>query len=266
MGIDSLPYVHAAGDGGPRGQTQMVVIHDTGNTASDTAEANYASHRPDRTSAHIYVDGDSATRALPLGNVAYGCHPTGNARSVQFELVASWSDATMRVAAPLVAEACRRYGIPIRKVGPDELKRGEKGICGHGDVTLAWREGDHMDPGPRFDWGKFVGLVAAAAGGAPAPAPAPAPAGTPFPLPSGHYYGDIAGDKYSHGGYYADERPTVARIQRRLQALGYAPKYAGWADGKFERPTVDAVKAFQRTRGLVVDGEVGPVTWRALGL
>ena len=72
----------------------------------------------------------------------------------------------------------------------------------------------------------------------------------PFPLPSDHYYGDIAGSERSHGGYYANERPVIKIIQQRLIAKGYVPGItdvnSSWADGLFEQPTVDAVARFQR--------------------
>jgi putative chitinase len=38
------------------------------------------------------------------------------------------------------------------------------------------------------------------------------------------------------------------------------------ADGVFGNQTAGAVRAFQRSRALVVDGVVGPVTGRALGI
>jgi peptidoglycan hydrolase-like protein with peptidoglycan-binding domain len=36
-------------------------------------------------------------------------------------------------------------------------------------------------------------------------------------------------------------------------------------NGEFDQKTTDAVKAFQRSRGLPADGVVGPQTWRELG-
>lgn len=162
MIFPDLPWVHAAGDGGPRATTQMIVIHATDNTASDENEASYASHRPDQISAHFFVDGDSVIQCLDTSHVAYGCFPTGNSRSVQFELCGPSghiTDAVMRQAAPIVGRVCREYGIPVWKVGPAELRAGTRGICGHGDVTQAWGEGDHTDPGA-FAWDKFIGYVA----------------------------------------------------------------------------------------------------------
>jgi N-acetyl-anhydromuramyl-L-alanine amidase AmpD len=163
--IDSLPYRHALGDGGPRSRTQVVVVHVTDNTASAEAEASYATRRPDQTSAHFYVDGDSVIRALPLGHIAYGCHPRGNAISVQFEITGhdtTVTDAELRQAAPVIAEVCRIYGIPVRHLSPADVRNGVKGLCGHADITAAFGQGDHTDGGPRFPWQRLLGYVNAA--------------------------------------------------------------------------------------------------------
>jgi hypothetical protein len=157
-----IPFVAAAGDGGVRGSTQMVVIHATDNTAGAEAEASYATRRLDQVSAHFYSDEVRVVQGVPLGRVAYGCYPIGNGRSVQFELCGlsnHLTDATLRRAAPIVRRVCDRYGLPIRHVGPAELRAGVRGICGHGDVTLAWGQGDHTDPGATFPWATFIGYV-----------------------------------------------------------------------------------------------------------
>jgi len=53
----------------------------------------------------------------------------------------------------------------------------------------------------------------------------------------------------------------VADLQRRLTASGFD---TGPADGAFGARTAEAVRAFQQSRGLLVDGEVGPGTQAAL--
>ncbi len=53
----------------------------------------------------------------------------------------------------------------------------------------------------------------------------------------------------------------VAELQRLLTASGFD---TGPADGAFGPRTTDAVRAFQQSRGLAVDGEVGPGTRAAL--
>ena len=59
-----------------------------------------------------------------------------------------------------------------------------------------------------------------------------------------------------------DTGEPVRDIQDRLLALGYQ---AGTDErGEFGQATANAVRAFQRDRGLTADGEVGPETWRYL--
>jgi N-acetylmuramoyl-L-alanine amidase CwlA len=160
----NVPFVHAAGDGGKRTRTQMIVIHATDNTASAKDEASYASHRPDKISAHFYVDTKSVYQALLLDHVAWGCFPSGNSRSIQLELTGRSNAipaATVTRAAKLVAQICKDWGIPAVHVGPAALRAGTKGICGHGDVTNAWHEGDHTDPGSKFPWASFIAQVKA---------------------------------------------------------------------------------------------------------
>jgi hypothetical protein len=52
-------------------------------------------------------------------------------------------------------------------------------------------------------------------------------------------------------------------IQTKLKALGY---YRGVVDGIAGIYTIQAVKLFQKSRSLLVDGVVGPVTLKALGI
>lgn len=242
-----LQYIQARGDGGGRSMTQMVVIHATDNTASAPNEANYASRRTDNVSAHFYVDETTVIQALPLGHVAYGCFSMGNSRSVQFELCGlsnRLTELTIQRAALYVAKVCRWYGLPVQHVAPDGLRAGVKGISGHGDVTLAWGQGDHTDPGSSFDWGHLVGLVAAAGGGDPAPTPPPA-AHTGRPELS----------KGSQGGW-------VRIAQGELWGNGFYP--SGGIDGDFGDGTYRATRNFQSSQGIGVDGVIGPVTWGRL--
>lgn len=56
---------------------------------------------------------------------------------------------------------------------------------------------------------------------------------------------------------------TVTEIQTRLKSWGY---YNGAVDGIYGSRTESAVKYFQRTNGLTVDGQAGDKTLAALGI
>jgi hypothetical protein len=56
---------------------------------------------------------------------------------------------------------------------------------------------------------------------------------------------------------------TVGKIQEALAAAGFDP---GPVTGGYGELTAAAVRAYQATRGLVVDGEVGPQTARSLAI
>ena len=65
-----------------------------------------------------------------------------------------------------------------------------------------------------------------------------------------------------------DKGPYVEELQGDLVQLGYdigtyGPNKDG-IDGSFGAKTEAAVKAFQKTRGLTADGNVGEKTWDAL--
>ncbi len=56
-------------------------------------------------------------------------------------------------------------------------------------------------------------------------------------------------------------RDRARRIQKSLLAAGFDP---GPVDGKLGALTQKAVRAFQESEGLKVDGKVGPKTWGKL--
>jgi hypothetical protein len=102
-------------------------------------------------------------------------------------------------------------------------------VCGgHGKAQPA--DDTHVDPAP----------------------PKPRGPHAAWPLPPDHYFGLISGPKESHGGFFVWERPYVKSIQRRLIELGYVPGVqdvdSDWADGVFQRPTKDAVAAWQHDK------------------
>ena len=62
---------------------------------------------------------------------------------------------------------------------------------------------------------------------------------------------------------YGSRGSEVTQIQTKLKRWGY---YNGNIDGIYGNQTVAAVKYFQRTNGLTVDGIAGPQTLKAMGI
>jgi N-acetylmuramoyl-L-alanine amidase len=61
-----------------------------------------------------------------------------------------------------------------------------------------------------------------------------------------------------------DRGPAVAEIRGVLVGLELLPGAGPGSSDEFEADTEQAVRAFQQSRGLSVDGQVGAETWRAL--
>ncbi len=62
----------------------------------------------------------------------------------------------------------------------------------------------------------------------------------------------------------SQEEKGMSRNKEIQQALKNANFYTGEIDGKIGPMTRKAIRDFQRSKGLVVDGKVGPKTWAEL--
>lgn len=76
-----------------------------------------------------------------------------------------------------------------------------------------------------------------------------------------HYHNGGGGGSKSSGQRQSDD--FMKKVQKRLNELGYD---CGTPDGIKGEKTTNAIKAFQKDKGLEPDGEVGPKTKEALGL
>lgn len=69
-------------------------------------------------------------------------------------------DAQLREAARICGEWVKLYGHAVRRLSVEEVRSKKvKGFCSHGDISAAYRESDHTDPGPNFPWDVFLRYV-----------------------------------------------------------------------------------------------------------
>jgi hypothetical protein len=144
-----------------------VVVHSTeSNSARGSAEW-FANPRSGG-SAHIVVDGTACYRTLDNTVIPWGA-PGANTRGFHVEHTgwARWSHAewiqheqTLRRGAYKSALHAVRFGIPIRWLGVDDLRRNRAGFVTHATVT-AWNPppDPHHDPGTGFPADHYLDLV-----------------------------------------------------------------------------------------------------------
>lgn len=127
-------------------------------------------------SAHYVVDVAGEQHCILDSHIAW--HAPPNPRSIGIEICAEggnpsvapktytraqWLDPqvwpAVQRAAARTRELCQRFGIPVVRLTVPDLLAGRHGICGHVDVSQAWHQTDHSDPGPEFPWPEFLAAV-----------------------------------------------------------------------------------------------------------
>jgi hypothetical protein len=162
-----------------RGPTDvsLVVIHTTEGPETERRSertAGWFADERSRSSAHYIVDPAQAVQCVRECDIAWHAGvKIVNARSIGIEHCgtaqqseAQWADAAsvaeLERSAMIVAALCARYSIPAIWLTPTQVAAGERGICGHVDVTEGYViPGGHRDPGKHFPRDKYIALVAA---------------------------------------------------------------------------------------------------------
>lgn len=215
-------------------------------------------------SAHYVEDVAVETHCVPDSTIAY--HAPPNQHSLGIEICAEggqyaqsytrdqWLSPqawpAVQRAASRTRELCQRFGIPMVKLSVADLLAGRHGICGHIDVSNAWHQSTHSDPGNGFPWDKFIQAV----GGAVIPVnpSVPAPTSTWQNLPS------LA---------IGQSNSSVASLQRFLNAYNWVPALPLLTiDGAYGPATAGVLRSAQ-VQMHVTGGDgrnVGPQTKQAL--
>lgn len=220
------------GFGQPRNTSliRAICIHVTVNTPGTPAEnvANYQI-RSESGSYHELVDTGANVLIENTDDwLSWSAGPKGNWCALHRSFVmrgtesqAEWRkyDAMLRAGAQRDAQWAKKYNIPVVKLTPAELRAGKRGFCGHHDVSLAWGESDHVDPGAGFPWDYYLQLVREHMNPAPA--------------------------KKNEGGFSVDAERKIDLILDQLvgwEKDANGPKFTGWKPGDI-RKSIAAKKA-----------------------
>lgn len=150
----------------------LVVLHDAEVPETATSAegvANYFATTATKASCHVACDSDSEVRCVLDKDVAWAA-PRANHNGLQLEMAGyarqtpiEWDDPYSRAmlgrAATIVADWLATYKLPAEFVDAAGLRAGQRGVTTHAQVSLAFHETDHTDPGPNFPGKPFMALV-----------------------------------------------------------------------------------------------------------
>ncbi len=119
--------------------------------------------------SHNCVDADSITQSVKEEYVAWHA-PGANRVGIGIEMCGraaqtpeQWDDdfsrSVLRRTARLTAALCRRWNLPVQFVDAAALKYNVRGITTHAEVTKAFKQSTHTDPGKHFPMDEFLRLV-----------------------------------------------------------------------------------------------------------
>lgn len=89
------------------------------------------------------------------------------------------SQAGIRGVAKFIVDKSSLDGFPLARCSVSDLLAGDGGYCGHVDISQAWHQSDHTDPGPTFPWDQLAVEIVKLTEPQPGPEPQP-----PTPVPS----------------------------------------------------------------------------------
>lgn len=154
-------------------QIDLIVLHSMeSGEKPDTAEnvaAWFAGETAPQASAHYCVDNDSIVQCVKDQDIAWAA-PGANRNGIHIEHAGKasqsaeeWNDEYSRnvivMSAGLSSILCKKYDIPVRFLTAEDLVRNGRGITTHAEVSKAFHQSDHWDPGPGFPTSTYIYLV-----------------------------------------------------------------------------------------------------------
>jgi len=168
----AYPFIQAKNyrQGGNLPVNRLVLHSMEAEEKGDTAEAiaNYFARGTVMASCHYMADNNSIVMGVKEEDTAWHAPPNqhsigiehaGYARQSAAEWADAYSEAMLRLSAVLAADICTRHQLPVVFLPAADLLAGRRGITTHAEVSKAWHQTDHTDPGPNFPMAHYLNLV-----------------------------------------------------------------------------------------------------------
>lgn len=151
-------------DSGPRDpyRCQVGVFHTTENNDNTAPEsvAKWQLNRANNSSYNVLVGTNGrSVRSNDDNFIPWAAGTTGNRIGIHASAIGraarsredwlKWP-AQLETLARWAADLNARYGIPLRWLSAAQVRAGERGFCGHAEISAAFGEVDHTDPGRGF--------------------------------------------------------------------------------------------------------------------
>lgn len=156
--------IYTTADSGTRdpAHCQLGVFHTTENSDSTTpdAVAQWQTNPANQSSYNILIGVDGRTvRSNDDNYIPWSAGHTGNRIGIHASCIGRAARTrTQWLQLPLQITACAawaadlntRYGIPLIWLNAAQVRAGVRGFCGHAEISAAFHESDHTDPGKGF--------------------------------------------------------------------------------------------------------------------
>lgn len=156
---------------------QGIVQHTTESEGGNTNVIGYLERNWGTGSYHQMVDFDGeGVRLVPDNKQAWGAMPQGNKRGLHVCAMgrAEWTrerwlqeGKLLERHAQIYAEWNKVHGIPLVRISWQQFKDGVRGVVTHDDISKAFRESDHWDPGTGFPLDVVIKRAIEINGGSP---------------------------------------------------------------------------------------------------
>ncbi|OFP20313.1 hypothetical protein HMPREF2998_07950 [Corynebacterium sp. HMSC065A05] len=158
-------------DSGTTSDPRRVLVAHTfeGRDLDAAAMARYQQQPSAGGSYHLVIDKDGTTaRENDDEFMPWAAFPTGNRIGYHFSLAGraaftrdQWINrpAQLTKLAEVLAAYSMAYGIPLIRRNAEGVRAGQWGVCGHAEISGAFHESDHTDPGVNFPYDHVLNLA-----------------------------------------------------------------------------------------------------------